>query len=44
MLNIPVIGTIPYVPLELVDEDTLIDYEKKDVIKKNKATKRWKEN
>ncbi len=29
MLNIPVIGTIPYVPLELVDEDTLIDYEKR---------------
>lgn len=29
MLNIPVIGTIPFVPLELVDEDTLIDYDKK---------------
>lgn len=29
MLNIPVIGTIPYTPLELVDEDTLIDYHKK---------------
>lgn len=29
MLNIPVIGTIPYTPLELVDEDTLIDYDKK---------------
>lgn len=29
VLNIPVIGTIPYVPLELVDEDTLIDYEKR---------------
>jgi adenosylcobyric acid synthase len=29
MLDIPVIGTIPYVPLELVDEDTLIDYEKR---------------
>lgn len=29
MLGIPVIGTIPYVHLELVDEDTLIDYEKK---------------
>lgn len=28
LLNIPVIGTIPYVPLELVDEDSLIDYEK----------------
>lgn len=29
LLNIPVIGTIPYTPLELVDEDTLVDYEKK---------------
>lgn len=29
MLGIPVIGTIPYVHLELVDEDSLIDYEKK---------------
>lgn len=29
LLNIPVIGTIPYVHLELVDEDTLIDYDKK---------------
>ena len=29
MLNIPVIGTIPYVHLELVDEDTLVDYNKK---------------
>lgn len=29
MLSIPVVGTIPYVPLELVDEDTLIDYKKK---------------
>lgn len=28
ILNIPVIGTIPFVHLELVDEDTLIDYEK----------------
>lgn len=28
MLNIPVIGTIPFVHLELVDEDSLIDYEK----------------
>lgn len=28
MLDIPVIGTIPYMPLELVDEDSLIDYEK----------------
>lgn len=28
LLNIPVIGTIPYTHLELVDEDTLIDYEK----------------
>ena len=29
MLGIPVIGTIPFTHLELVDEDTLIDYEKK---------------
>lgn len=29
ILNIPVIGTIPFTHLELVDEDTLIDYEKK---------------
>lgn len=29
ILNIPVIGTIPFIPLELVDEDSLIDYEKK---------------
>lgn len=29
LLNIPVVGTIPFVPLELVDEDTLVDYEKK---------------
>ncbi len=29
MLNIPVIGTIPFVPLELVDEDSLADYDKK---------------
>lgn len=29
MTNIPVVGTIPYVKLELVDEDTLIDYDKK---------------
>lgn len=29
ILQIPVIGTIPYVHLELVDEDTLIDYDKK---------------
>lgn len=28
LLNIPVIGTIPFVPLELVDEDTLIDQDK----------------
>lgn len=28
ILNIPVVGTIPFVHLELVDEDTLIDYEK----------------
>ncbi len=28
ILNIPVIGTIPYMPLELVDEDSLIDYKK----------------
>ena len=28
LLNIPVVGTIPFVPLELVDEDTLVDYEK----------------
>lgn len=28
LLNIPVIGTIPFVHLELVDEDTLIDYKK----------------
>lgn len=29
ILNIPVVGTIPFTHLELVDEDTLIDYEKK---------------
>ncbi len=29
LLKIPVIGTIPYVSLELVDEDSLVDYEKK---------------
>lgn len=29
MLEIPVIGTIPYIHLELVDEDSVIDYEKK---------------
>ena len=29
MLKIPVIGTIPYVHLELVDEDSLIEYDKK---------------
>lgn len=29
ILNIPVIGTIPFTQLELVDEDSLIDYEKK---------------
>lgn len=28
ILNIPVIGTIPFTYLELVDEDTIIDYEK----------------
>ena len=28
LLNIPVVGTIPFVPLELVDEDTLVDYKK----------------
>lgn len=28
ILNIPVVGTIPFVHLELVDEDSLIDYEK----------------
>ena len=28
LLGIPVIGTIPFTPLELVDEDSLIDYEK----------------
>lgn len=29
LLNIPVIGTIPFTHLELVDEDSLVDYEKK---------------
>ena len=29
LLNIPVIGTIPFTPLELVDEDSLVDYDKK---------------
>lgn len=29
ILNIPVIGTIPFVSLELVDEDSLVGYEKK---------------
>lgn len=29
LLNIPVVGTIPYVHLELEDEDSLTDYEKK---------------
>lgn len=28
MLQIPVIGTIPYTHLELVDEDSIVDYEK----------------
>lgn len=28
LLNIPVIGTLPYKKLELIDEDSLIDYEK----------------
>jgi adenosylcobyric acid synthase len=28
LLNIPVVGTIPLVHLELVDEDSLVDYEK----------------
>lgn len=28
LLDIPVIGTIPYVPFELVDEDSLVDYHK----------------
>ena len=28
LLNIPVIGTIPFTKLELVDEDSLVDYEK----------------
>lgn len=28
MLNIPVIGTIPFIELELVDEDSLVDYDK----------------
>lgn len=29
LLNIPVIGTIPFTPIELEDEDSLIDYEKR---------------
>lgn len=29
MLNIPVIGTIPFTHFELVDEDTIADYDKK---------------
>lgn len=29
LLNIPVIGTIPFTKLELVDEDSLVDYDKK---------------
>ncbi len=28
ILNIPVVGTIPFTHLELVDEDSLVDYEK----------------
>ncbi|GFN34812.1 cobyric acid synthase [Tepidimicrobium xylanilyticum] len=28
LLNIPVIGTVPFTPLELVDEDSLMDYDK----------------
>lgn len=28
ILNIPVVGTIPFTPFELVDEDTLMDYDK----------------
>ena len=28
LLNIPVVGTIPFVHIELVDEDSLVDYEK----------------
>ncbi len=29
LLNIPVIGVIPFIPLELADEDSLVDYEKR---------------
>lgn len=29
LLNIPVVGVIPFVHLELVDEDSLVDYEKR---------------
>ena len=29
LLNIPVIGVIPYIKLELVDEDSLMDYDKR---------------
>lgn len=29
LLNIPVIGVIPYIELELVDEDSLMDYDKR---------------
>ncbi len=29
LLNIPVVGVVPYIPLELVDEDSLIDREKR---------------
>ena len=29
LLNIPVVGTIPFAHLELVDEDSLVDYDKK---------------
>jgi len=43
LLNIPVIGTIPYVPLELVDEDSLIDYEKKCNIREQTEKEREEE-
>lgn len=29
LLNIPVVGVVPYIPLELVDEDSLVDREKR---------------
>ena len=39
LLNIPVVGVIPYISLDLIDEDSLIDRNKSQK-QKNKALKR----